>query len=189
MTAFVVRWGLSVPMPPSVPGTAWCVLSTEHMDALFALEQRAQEMPWTPGALLEELHHPEALVVGAFVDENLCAYVALRRLGDELNVLNIAVDPGVRRRGVASALLGLGQRVLDLCPAWTLWLEVRESNAAAIALYRTCGFVEMSRRRGYYRPKPGTTQREDALVMRFSSSSGIDAGGADSAAAPPVESA
>lgn len=83
---------------------------------------------------------------------------------DEVEILNVATDPAVRRRGVGSALL---QALLKL-PGRVLFLEVRESNVAARALYRSAGFSEEGRRKKYY---PGlgipTGSREDAVVMKM----------------------
>ena len=83
---------------------------------------------------------------------------------DEVEILNVATDPAVRRRGVGSALL---QALLKL-PGRVLFLEVRESNVAARALYRSAGFSEGGRRKKYY---PGlgitTESREDAVVMKM----------------------
>jgi len=92
------------------------------------------------------------------VDGGLVGYLLCRMLGDaEAEVLNVAVDPARRRRGAASALLGafVAQFPGDI------FLEVRASNAAAIALYRRLGFTEAGSRPAYYH-----SPVEDALVMR-----------------------
>ncbi len=75
----------------------------------------------------------------------------------ELEILNLAVDPAHRRASVGSTLVG---EVLSI-PAAYVFLEVRESNAAAIAFYRRLGFATAGRRRNYYQ-----SPAEDALVMR-----------------------
>lgn len=82
---------------------------------------------------------------------------------DEVHLLNIAVDHGLQRQGVAADLL---HRLMARCQqqgVHSLWLEVRPSNVGARALYRREGFVEVGVRRGYY---PAEQGREDALVMR-----------------------
>lgn len=83
---------------------------------------------------------------------------------DELEILNVATDPGFRRRGIGSALL---QALLRL-PGRVLFLEVRESNVAARALYKAAGFADKGMRRNYY-PRRGisTGSREDAIVMKM----------------------
>jgi [ribosomal protein S18]-alanine N-acetyltransferase len=83
---------------------------------------------------------------------------------DEVEILNVATDPGARGRGVGNALL---QALLKL-PGRVMFLEVRESNNAARALYRAAGFTEEGRRRKYY-PSLGPPggAREDAVVMKM----------------------
>ena len=98
-------------------------------------------------------------------DGRLAGFAVARLLPpDEVEILNVATDPVVRRRGVGSALL---QALLKL-PGRVLFLEVRESNVAARALYRSAGFSEEGRRKKYY---PGlgipTGSREDAVVMKM----------------------
>jgi ribosomal-protein-alanine N-acetyltransferase len=83
---------------------------------------------------------------------------------DEVEILNVATDPGVRRRGAGRALV---QVLLNL-PGRVYFLEVRESNVAARALYKAAGFAEAGRRRNYY-PGLGLPggSREDAVVMKM----------------------
>lgn len=85
---------------------------------------------------------------------------------DEASMLLIAVRPGARGKGLGGALLqalldGLGVLGVNRC-----LLEVRESNKAALALYRSCGFARDGRRRGYYPPK-ADGEREDAVLMSW----------------------
>jgi ribosomal-protein-alanine N-acetyltransferase len=83
---------------------------------------------------------------------------------DEIEVLNIATDPHVRRQGVGSALLASLLRL----PGQILFLEVRESNIAALALYARAGFTENGRRKYYYAVLGiPTGSREDAVVMKM----------------------
>lgn len=79
-------------------------------------------------------------------------------VGGESEILNLAVDPEQRRRGIGGALV----RAASEQPT-DLYLEVRRSNDGAIAFYRRCGFEEAGRRKDYYRDPP-----EDALVMKRS---------------------
>jgi [ribosomal protein S18]-alanine N-acetyltransferase len=93
----------------------------------------------------------------------LQAYLVAMPAADELHLLNLTVAPERQRRGLARhALERLHAHVARLGVA-SLWLEVRESNARARAVYRAGGWQEVGRRRGYY---PGATQREDAVLMR-----------------------
>jgi ribosomal-protein-alanine N-acetyltransferase len=109
-----------------------------------------------------ELAKPSSICLGAIDSERdeLVGYLIISRYVDAWHVMNIAVSPDHRRRGVASSLLG---RLLELTAGegrrgYTL--EVRVSNAGAIALYEQLGFRGRGIRRGYY-----TDNREDALIM------------------------
>lgn len=101
-----------------------------------------------PGAICGFLH---AAVAGAPTGT---------RQGAEAELLNVVVAASDRRQGVAGALLEHGCEGLRERGAGVLWLEVRESNAAAIAFYRARGFEQQGRRKGYYRDPV-----EDALAF------------------------
>jgi ribosomal-protein-alanine N-acetyltransferase len=93
------------------------------------------------------------------VSGRVVGFLVTRRVAPgESEILNLAVDPGERRSGVARALLK--DALAGASGAW--FLEVRASNAAAIRLYEHAGFERAGRRDGYYREPP-----EEALVMRF----------------------
>jgi ribosomal-protein-alanine N-acetyltransferase len=91
------------------------------------------------------------------------AFILVSCVLDEAEILNLVVAAGARRRGIGRQLLGaalatLGDRGVRRCH-----LEVRNSNEAAIGLYRSAGFTENGRRKGYYRSPDGAG--EDALMM------------------------
>jgi ribosomal-protein-alanine N-acetyltransferase len=142
------------------------VLGVDHLAELSALEERSQPIPWSEHQLLLELVHDGALVLGAFSDEgSMVGHLCARKMLEELWVLNVVVDPAHRRTGTARALF---ERVI----VWgisrglsSLWLEVRESNAAARALYAQFHLEERGRRASYYPPLPGFTEREAAILM------------------------
>jgi ribosomal-protein-alanine N-acetyltransferase len=95
----------------------------------------------------------------------LAGFAVARQVApDEYEILNLAVDPAVRRRGVGRTLLA----TLLALPGRILYLEVRASNTPARALYASAGFVESGVRKGYY---PGPLQpaspAEDAIVMKM----------------------
>jgi len=87
-----------------------------------------------------------------------------RTVLDEAELLTLAVDPDMRRQGIARGLVeGFKTRATE-GGAVTAFLEVAANNAAAVALYHATGFVHTGRRRGYYRQPDGTTL--DAIVLR-----------------------
>jgi len=87
-------------------------------------------------------------------------FVMTRVADDEAEILTIAVAPQVRRRGAGRALMLAAIRHAQSQGARTMFLEVAENNIAAATLYRSLGFREVGRRKGYYAPK------EDALILR-----------------------
>lgn len=147
------------------------VLGVDDLAALHALEVRSQPLPWSDDQLFLELVNDDAVVLG--VEEtgpgephpHLVGHICLRRILEELWVLNVAVDPAQRRRGHARALLERAMIWGKARELSSLWLEVRDSNAGARALYRSFGLDEVGRRPGYYPPAPPATERETAILM------------------------
>ncbi len=130
---------------------------TEHdVDAVAQLELENFSSPWTPAMILEELAGECSHYFVAEEEGKVIGYGGMQIILDEGYVTNIAVSHKVRRRGVASAILS---RMLEE-PLSFLSLEVRKSNAPAIALYHKFGFSECGLRRGYY-----TNPTEDALIL------------------------
>ena len=124
------------------------------------LERKCFSRPWSEDALRGELENENAHFVAA-VDETgrVIGYAGLQCILDEGYIDNVAVDPDFRRQGVAGALLEEFLRLGGEQLAF-LTLEVRSSNAPAIALYQKYGFVQAGLRRNYY-----DAPREDALIM------------------------
>ena len=136
------------------------LLDLADLDAIEAIEQRAYPTPWSRSMFASELAKPTSICLGAFDGADLAGYVINSRYVDAWHVMNVAVDPGRHRRGVATALL---ERLFELTAdderrGYTL--EVRVSNEGAIRLYERLGFEARGIRRGYY-----TDNREDALIM------------------------
>jgi ribosomal-protein-alanine N-acetyltransferase len=136
------------------------VLELGDLSAIEAIEQKAYPTPWSRSMFASELAKPTSICLGAFEGRELVGYVINSRYVDAWHVMNVAVDPGHQRRGVATALL---ERLFELTldderRGYTL--EVRVSNEDAIGLYEKLGFEPRGIRRGYY-----TDNREDALIM------------------------
>jgi ribosomal-protein-alanine N-acetyltransferase len=133
----------------------------DDLDEVVTIERASFGMPWSRGAFLYEIEQNR--VARCWVlrdDDRVAAYLCLWEIGDELHVTNIAVHPGMRRRGLARRLLGA---ILEDGRARRLravTLEVRPTNDEARALYESFGFRVVGRRRGYY-----YDTGEDALIM------------------------
>lgn len=132
-----------------------------HLPQIAALEKCCFPAdPWSERLFRAALDDPRTAVLAAVGDGGaVLGYAVVSSVLDEGNLDNIAVAPAHRRRGVADALLsalaGLGCAGLS-----RLMLEVRASNAAAIALYEKHGFAAVGRRKNYY-----AAPREDAVLM------------------------
>ena len=128
---------------------------------VMAIEQRAYAFPWTQGVFRDCLlaNHPAWVLAQ---DGELIGYAVLSVAADEAHVLNLCIAPEVQGRGHGRRLLRALLLLARRRGAQRVFLEVRPSNAPAIALYHDEGFNEIGRRPRYYPAKDG---REDALVM------------------------
>jgi [ribosomal protein S18]-alanine N-acetyltransferase len=136
------------------------VLELNDLNAIEAIEQQAYPTPWSRSMFASELAKPTSICLGAFEGQDLIGYVINSRYVDAWHVMNVAVDPGHQRRGVATALLERLFEVTRDDERRGYTLEVRVSNEDAIGLYEKLGFEPRGIRRGYY-----TDNREDALIM------------------------
>jgi [ribosomal protein S18]-alanine N-acetyltransferase len=140
--------------------------TTERDLSQIALIERACFAdPWSEESFRRLVDVPPAIfLVAQFPpDEAIAGYVVAFSVGEESEILNVAVDPKFRGRGLAGQMLDGALIELGARGVRTAFLEVRESNKAARALYESRGFVEIGRRSSYYR-RPV----EDALVLRRS---------------------
>ena len=139
-------------------------LDSGDLDEVERIERASYPTPWSRSMFAGELAKPSSLCLGAFdvqdEDGRLCGYLIVSRYVDAWHVMNVAVDPEHRSRGIATMLL---ERLFELTQADArrgYTLEVRVSNATAIGVYERLGFEARGLRRGYY-----TDNREDALIM------------------------
>ncbi len=136
-------------------------MTAADLDEVVALERRIQAFPWTPGNFRDSL---AAGYAGWVLRENgaLTAYAIAMHAVDEEHLLDIGVAPERQRLGLGAQLLAFLCAQARQAGATRMLLEVRPSNASAVAFYRRFGFAEIGRRRGYY---PAPQGREDAIVM------------------------
>jgi [ribosomal protein S18]-alanine N-acetyltransferase len=125
---------------------------------VVAIERRAFTTPWSLAMFVLELSKPAGICLAAQVENELVGYIVCSRYDTVWHVMNVAVDPDFRRRGIATALIGaLIERVGDDAQ---ITLEVRRSNTGAVALYEKFGFRSAGVRRRYY-----ADNGEDAVIM------------------------
>ena len=135
-------------------------MDRSHIPQVAVLEKECFSSPWSEAMLEDALFDPQASFIVAEDEEgNILGYAGLHVILDEGYIDNVAVERDARRHGVASALLDVFCRFGAANLAF-LSLEVRASNAPAIALYEKYGFQRAGLRPKYY-DKP----REDAVIM------------------------
>ncbi len=139
-------------------------LAYGDLPQVIAVERRAFPTPWSLAMFVLELSKPSGIALAAWRQDGLAAphlagYLICSRYDTVWHVMNVSVDPAERRAGIAKLLLSdLIERIGD--PAAQFTLEVRVSNAPAIALYERFGFLSAGVRRRYYHDN-----QEDALIM------------------------
>lgn len=139
-------------------GIAVVPFDNTHVEAVAELEALCFADPWSRSALTEELHNPCARFLVALDGDTVVGYLGCHHIAGEGFIANVAVQPSARRCGVARALVAAAQAA---APS-RLTLEVRVSNAAAIALYETMGFVKEGVRPRFY-----AHPTEDAAIYSY----------------------
>lgn len=134
-------------------------MTAADVPSVAALEKLCFSDPWSASSIASELDNPLSLWLVWEEDGTAAAYLGVQRVPPQADVMNVAVSPALRRRGIARALFAELERRLPEIDE--LFLEVRASNSGAIALYRTLSFEQVGRRPNYY-----LDPREDALILR-----------------------
>ena len=133
-------------------------MNESHVAAVAELEKQNFSEPWPEIAVRSELTNKLALWLVALDGETVVGYVGSQTVLQEADMMNIAVADTHRRQGIARLLV---EELICQLDAYQLTLEVRASNAPAIALYEKLGFQQVGLRKNYYH-KP----KEDALILR-----------------------
>jgi [ribosomal protein S18]-alanine N-acetyltransferase len=128
------------------------------LPSVISVERRSFPTPWSLAMFVLELSKPSGICLAAEDSEGLVGYLVCARYDDVWHLMNVAVHPDRRRRGVATELI---ERLFDNAGTDARFtLEVRVSNGPAIAMYQRFGFRSAGRRRRYYHDNG-----EDALIM------------------------
>lgn len=136
-------------------------MDSAHVKQIAELEKLCFSAPWSESAIAGELTNPLSVWIVAVEDERVVGYVGSQSVMGEADMMNLAVLPSCRGRGVGRQLVCELIRRLRDRGVFSLTLEVRVSNEAAIRLYGALGFAQVGRRPNYYR-----APKEDALILR-----------------------
>jgi ribosomal-protein-alanine N-acetyltransferase len=143
-------------------------LTYSDLPSVLSIERRSFPTPWSLAMFVLELSKPSGICLAAASGDGLTGYLVCSRYADVWHLMNVAVAPERRRRGVATMLM---QRLFEQAGDDARFtLEVRTSNDEAIAMYRRFGFRPAGRRRRYYHDNG-----EDALIMWLDSPATVGA--------------
>ena len=138
-------------------------MTQADVDEVLRIELAVQAYPWTRGNFIDALANRYECSLDEEHGE-IRGYAILMPVLEEAELLNIGVAEAWQRKGLGRAMLREMLENARKNAMRRVFLEVRPSNAAAIALYRSVGFAEIGVRRDYYQNSQGS---EDALVMAY----------------------
>ena len=138
-------------------------MNETHVAGIAALEKICFSDPWSENSIAYELTSRLSYWLVALEDGELLGYIGSQSVLGESDMMNVAVHPDHRRKGIAEALVTALSHDLKEKGNVCLTLEVRDSNTPAIALYEKLGFMQVGLRKNYYR-----NPKEDARILRKS---------------------
>ncbi len=139
----------------------YVLMDQSHIAAVAEMEKLCFSDPWSINSITAELNNALSLWIVALDGEKLVGYVGSQSVLGWSDMMNLAVLPEYRRQGVGESLVTELIKKLQEKKNSCLTLEVRASNAPAIALYEKMGFAQVGKRPNYYH-----NPKEDALIMR-----------------------
>ena len=136
------------------------LLKEHEIPEISEIERECFSHPWSEQSLRESFKNPDAYFFVYREDGKIIGYISAEIILDEGYIMNIAVKPKFRGRGVGKALVRHMIKHFENDLKF-LTLEVRASNTAAISLYEKLGFAVIGRRKNYYQK-----EHEDAILMK-----------------------
>ena len=136
-------------------------MKQDHVVAIAELEKLCFSDPWSENSIAYELTSRLSYWLVAQEEDVVVGHIGSQSVLGESDMMNVAVHPEHRRKGIAEALIQALSRGLKDRGNICLTLEVRASNDPAIALYDKLDFHQVGRRPNYYR-----NPKEDALILR-----------------------
>ena len=137
-------------------------MSLQDLPAIHDINQKSFSQAWSYQAIQDEFNNNFAYYLVAKTKDQVVGFIGAWLVLDEVQITNIAVDPSLRRRGIAKALLQQFIETMKTHQMAVIYLEVRVSNLAAIGLYESFGFTNTGRRKRFY------SDGEDAFIMALS---------------------
>jgi len=137
----------------------------DDLNEVIEIEQLSFPTPWSKGLFLQQFHSEfskdfSSPNTSSLEKQRVLGFICIWFVADEMHILNLACLPALRRQGIAAALLEHGLFFSFMMNMKKVFLEVRKSNYAALALYKKYWFRPVGVRKGYY-----TDTQEDAIVM------------------------
>lgn len=136
-------------------------MNTSHVPQIAELERLCFHDPWSENSIASEVNNALSLWFVAIENDVVVGYVGSQTVLGETDMMNIAVHPDYRKKGIGTGLILTLIHELKQRGSHSLMLEVRVSNEPAISVYKKLGFAEVGRRNNYYR-----NPKEDALILR-----------------------
>ncbi len=127
---------------------------------ILEIEKDSFVSPWGIIQFLDELTNPSSHIWGLLEEDNIIGYICFWIVADEIHIMNIAIHPKNRSKGMAKILLNKLIHTALNNNVSNIWLEVRPSNVVAFNLYKNMGFQKVGIRKGYY-----SDTHEDAIIM------------------------
>lgn len=129
--------------------------------AVASISTAAIQDSWTEKAFIDIVQNPVYLNLVAKTNDIIIGYISVSMAADEADITNIAVDSRYRRNGIADKLLQCTFEYASNEGINKIFLEVRQSNLPAIALYEKNDFITLGIRKNYY-----SNPKEDAIIMQ-----------------------
>lgn len=142
-------------------------MNFNDLHAIYDINLKSFSKAWSYQAIQDEFNHEFAHYLVAKIKDQVVGFLGAWLIVDEVQITNIAVDPTLRRKGIAKALLNHLIETMKAQHMAVIYLEVRVSNVAALSLYKSFGFTNTGRRKGFY------PDGEDAYIMALSLSKTI----------------
>jgi len=136
------------------------IMRERDIPEVLEIENISFSTPWSATSFLNEIYKPYSLTNVAVLGDQIIGYICINYIADEGHILNLAVHPHFRRRGIAKTLAEKVLKELGENSCRYIYLEVRVSNFEARKFYEHLGFRVMGMRKNYY-----TMPTEDAIVM------------------------